>query len=64
MAAEIVNLRRERKRKARTTARAKAEINAAHHGQTKAARTLRSAQDDLETRRLDGHKTGDTDEHR
>jgi fumarate hydratase class II len=31
---------------------------------TKAARTLRSAQDDLETRRLDGHKTGDTDEHR
>ncbi len=62
MATEIVNLRRERKRKARAQARAKADANAARHGQTKAERTLRAAQEDLEQRRLDGHRREDADE--
>ena len=62
MATKIVNLRLERKRKARTAARDKADPNAARHGQTKAARTLHSAQDDLEQRRLDGHRREDLDE--
>ncbi len=62
MAAEIVNLRRGRKRKARAEARSKADANAARHGQTKAERTLRAARQDLEARRLDGHRRGDADE--
>lgn len=62
MAAEIVNLRLARKRKARAAMRAKADTNAAQHGQTKADRTLRAAQEDLETRRLDGHQREDADE--
>ena len=60
MTGKVVNLRLERKRKARATARTEADANAARHGQTKAARTLRSALDDLETRRFDGHKRGDS----
>jgi hypothetical protein len=62
MATKVVNLRLERTRKARAAARDKADTNAARHGKTKAARTLRSAQDDLETRRLDGHRREDSDE--
>ena len=62
MAAEIVNLRLKRKRKAREAARAEADANASRHGQTKAGRTLRAAREDLETRRLDGHRRGDSDE--
>jgi hypothetical protein len=58
MTGKVTNLRRARKRKARAVARTGANANAARHGQTKAARTLRSAQDDLEQRRLDGHKLG------
>ncbi len=56
MAAEIVNLRLERKRKARAETRTKADAGAARHGQSKAERTLRAAREDLEARRLDGHR--------
>ncbi len=62
MAAEIVNLRLGRKRKARAATRNKADANAARHGQTKAERNLRAAREDLEARRLDGHRREDTDE--
>ena len=59
MTGKVVNLRLERKRKGRAAARDQADANAARHGQTKAARTLRSAQDDLVQRRLDGHQLGE-----
>ena len=59
MTGNVINLRLERKHKTRAGARDKADANAARHGQTKAARKLRSAQDDLEQRRLDGHQLGD-----
>ncbi len=62
MAAEIVNLRLGRKRRARAQARAKADASAARHGQTKVARTLRALREDLEARRLDGHRREDVDE--
>ena len=59
MTGKVINLRLERKRKARAQTRAEANANAARHGQTKTARTLRSAEDDLQQRRLDGHQIGD-----
>ncbi len=62
MVAEIVNLRLRRKRKARAKTRARADANAARHGQSKAERTLRAAREDLEARRLDGHRREDADE--
>ncbi len=62
MAAEIVNLRLERKRKARAETRTKADADGARHGQSKAERTLRAAREDLEARRLDGHRREDADE--
>ncbi len=62
MAGKPVNLRRARKQKAREEARAEADANAARHGQTKAERTLRAARENLEARRLDGHRREDADE--
>ncbi len=62
MAAEIVNLRLERKRKARAETRVRADANAARHGQSKAERTLRAGREDLAARRLDGHRREDADE--
>lgn len=62
MTGKIVNLRRARKRKAREQARAEADANAARHGQTKAEQTLCEAREDLEARRLDGHRREDADE--
>jgi hypothetical protein len=62
VAAEIVNLRLGRKRKTRAEARARADANAARHGQAKAERSLRAAREDLEARRLDGHRREDADE--
>ncbi|HUS53114.1 MAG TPA: DUF4169 family protein [Thermohalobaculum sp.] len=59
MTSKVTNLRVARKRKGRAAARDKADANAARHGQTKASRMLCSVQDDLEQRRLDGHKLGD-----
>ncbi len=57
-----INLRRRRKQKQRDTARAEADANAARHGQSKAERTLRAGREDLEARRLDGHRREDADE--
>ncbi len=62
MTGKPVNLRRARKQKARDEARAEADASAARHGQTKAERTLRAARQDLEARRLDGHRREDVDE--
>ena len=59
MTGKVINLRRTRKQRARAQTRSEANANAARHGQTKATRTLRSAEVDLEQRRLDGHQIGD-----
>ncbi len=58
MTGEVVNLRRERKRKARQAAEAEAAANRSLHGVPKTKRTLAKARaqkerQDLETRRLD-----------
>jgi hypothetical protein len=57
-----VNLRRARKQKAREEARAEADANAARHGEAKPVRSLREAWQELEARRLDGHRREDADE--
>ena len=62
MAAEIVNLRLGRKRKARAEARSRADANAARHGEAKPVRSLREAREDLEARRLEGHRRDDADD--
>jgi hypothetical protein len=56
MTGKPVNLRRARKQKAREEARAEADANAARHGEAKPVRSLREAQDELEARRLEGHR--------
>jgi chorismate mutase len=56
---EIVNLRTERKHKARAAAAAKATENRAKFGQTKASKTLKKAQDELAQRNLNGHRLKD-----
>jgi hypothetical protein len=53
MSAEIINLRRQRKVKQRQQAEAQATENRAKFGQSKAARSARDAEQDLEVRRLD-----------
>jgi hypothetical protein len=53
MSAEIINLRRARKTKQRQEAEAKAAENRAKFGQSKAARTAKDAEQDLESRRLE-----------
>lgn len=55
MSAEIVNLRRARKARARADAENKAAENRVAFGQSKAEKALRQARDDLAARRLDGH---------
>ena len=62
MAAKIVNLRQARKHRARSRDRAAGDANAARHGEAKAARKLRSAQEDLDRRRLDGNRREDMNE--
>lgn len=57
--AEIVNLRRARKQKARTEAETEAASNRLAHGQSKAARNLADAQLEAARRNLDGHKRDD-----
>ncbi|MCX7360010.1 MAG: DUF4169 family protein [Alphaproteobacteria bacterium] len=57
--AEIVNLRRARKQKARATAETEAAANRLVHGRTKAERTLTKAKKEAAERKLDGHKRGD-----
>ena len=61
MTGKVVNLRRARKLKARKEARAGADANAARHGEAKAVKSLRAARDDLEARRLEGHRREDAD---
>ena len=56
MPADIINLRRARKAKARSEKDRQAEENRARHGQSKATRQLLRGQDEIETRRLDGHR--------
>ena len=62
MTGKVVNLRRTRKQKTRAEARAAANANAARHGEAKPARSLRQAREDLETRRLEGHRRKDADD--
>jgi hypothetical protein len=54
--AKIVNLRSARKAKARVEKRARADANAAQHGETRADRQRRKAEAELSDRRLDGHR--------
>lgn len=54
--AEIINLRRARKTKARAQADAKADENRARFGRPKAERTLTAKIDDLAAKRLEGHR--------
>ncbi|ANP47241.1 DUF4169 family protein [Candidatus Viadribacter manganicus] len=57
--AEIVNLRRARKQKARTEAETEAAANRLAHGQSKASRKLTKAQQEAAKRNLDGHRRSD-----
>ena len=60
--AEIVNLRRVRKQRARQDAEVQAEQNRITFGRTKAERTQTEAERDKATRQLDGHRlTSDDD---
>jgi hypothetical protein len=54
--AEITNLNRFRKAKARAEKRRKGDENAALHGRTKAERDLEKARADKAERDLDGHR--------
>ncbi len=54
--AEVVNLTRFRKEKARAEKRAGAEANAAKHGRTKAEKALEKARAEKAARDLDGHE--------
>jgi len=62
MKAKVINLRRVRKQRARAGARAEADANAARHGEAKPVRSLREAQTELDSRRLEGHRRDDADE--
>jgi hypothetical protein len=62
MTGKPIDLRRHRKQKQRETARADADANAAQHGMSKLERGLPTAQNNLESRRLDGHRIEDTDD--
>jgi hypothetical protein len=62
MTGQPVNLRRARKHKARQQARAEADASAARHGEARPVRSLRQAQDELEARRLGGHRREDADD--
>lgn len=54
--AEIVNLRRARKAKARAEKSAQADANRARHGVAKPVRDLAKARDEKATRDLEKHK--------
>ena len=54
--AEIVNLRRARKTRARHAARAEADANAARHGEAGASRKVREAEAARVTRLHDGNR--------
>ena len=54
--AELINLNRFRKEKARAEKRAKADENAAKFGQTRAERDLQKARAEKSAHALDGHR--------
>jgi hypothetical protein len=54
--ADVINLRRARKTKARDAAEAQAQANRIVHGRTKIEKKKTKAENDAATRRLDGHK--------
>jgi Domain of unknown function (DUF4169) len=57
--ADIINLRRARKRKERAAKEAKAAENRTAFGRGKGERALNAAQRDIAERRLEGHKRDD-----
>jgi Domain of unknown function (DUF4169) len=57
--AEIVNLRRARKGKARSEKEREAEANRARHGVAKSARDLAKAREEKDKRTVDAHKLDD-----
>ncbi len=59
MMAEVVNLRRLRKRKARQDKEAAAQVNRAAFGRTKSEKELSKARLALEKKALDKHKRDD-----
>ena len=59
--ADIVNLRRVRKTRARDDARREAGENAARHGLKKGEKALKAKREDNARRHLDGHRM-ETDE--
>lgn len=60
--AEIVNLRRARKQKARAETETEAAAKRLAHGQTKADRNRTKAEKEAAERKLDGHKRGIDDD--
>jgi phage protein D len=52
---QVINLRQARKDKARSTARAQADANAAKHGRSKAERLREQTKADKARAHLDGH---------
>ncbi|WP_291826522.1 DUF4169 family protein [Bosea sp. (in: a-proteobacteria)] len=60
--AEIVNLRRARKQRARQEAEQQAQQNRIAFGRTKAERSLTQAERDKAARTLDGHRLASGDE--
>jgi Domain of unknown function (DUF4169) len=60
--AEIVNLRRTRKQKARVEAETEAAAKRLVHGRTKAERNKTRAEQEAVDRKLDGHKRGSDDD--
>lgn len=60
--AEIINLNRVRKARARDEARAGAEANRARHGRTRAEREAAGKARDTAARHLDGHRREPDDE--
>jgi hypothetical protein len=57
--AEIVNLRRARKQKARATAETESAASRLVHGRTKAERSKTKTEKEAAERKLDGHRRGD-----
>ncbi|HAV48948.1 MULTISPECIES: DUF4169 family protein [Brevundimonas] len=60
--AEIINLNRARKARAKAESKAAAEASRARHGRTRADRTGQDAARNRADRHLDGHKREDDDE--
>ncbi len=60
--AEIINLNRVRKARARDEARVDAEANRARHGRTRAEREAAEKARDTAARHLDGHRREPDDE--